>query len=192
MVAYARGLQYWVKKFNLLESPDLCPLAGSIVELRETLWEHVTFTNWDVLQGLGQSTLELQASDPKPPCLAGYCHHWSRDRILWKPPPTPLPPLLMRMKLDVPPHHLEQKEKTGTWWSLLPLWSSSAWGLVAIVPKSPQLTYLRETHSKTHRWLPCSLGHPGQSVMEVPPWRSWRSEMDNRPHLRSNQITAFG
>ena len=48
-----QGLQYWVEELNLLESPDLCPLAGSVVELRETLWEHVTFTNGDVLQGLG-------------------------------------------------------------------------------------------------------------------------------------------
>ena len=53
MVAYARGLQYWAEKLNPLESPDLCPLAGSVVELRETVWEHVTFTNWDVLWGLG-------------------------------------------------------------------------------------------------------------------------------------------
>ena len=53
MVAYARGLQYWVEKLNLPESPDLCPLAGSVVELRETVPEHVTFTNWDVLWGLG-------------------------------------------------------------------------------------------------------------------------------------------
>ena len=36
-VAYARGLQYWAEKLNLPRSPDLCPLAGSIVELRETV-----------------------------------------------------------------------------------------------------------------------------------------------------------
>ena len=53
MVAYARGLQYWAEKLNSLESPDLCPLPGSVVELRETVWEHVTFTNWDVLWVLG-------------------------------------------------------------------------------------------------------------------------------------------
>ena len=54
MVAYAWGLQYWVEKLNLPESPDLCPLAGSVVELRETVQEHVTFTNWDVLWRLGE------------------------------------------------------------------------------------------------------------------------------------------
>ena len=53
MVAYARGLQYWVEKHNPPESPDFCPLAGGVVQLREAVREHVTFTNWDVLQGLG-------------------------------------------------------------------------------------------------------------------------------------------
>ena len=53
MDTYARGLQYWVEKLNPLESPDLHPLAGSVVELREIVWEHVTFINWDVLWWLG-------------------------------------------------------------------------------------------------------------------------------------------
>ena len=53
MVAYARGLQYWAEELNLPESPDLHPLAGSVVELRETVQGHVTFTNWDVLMGFG-------------------------------------------------------------------------------------------------------------------------------------------
>ena len=36
-VAYARGLQYWVEKLNRPSSAHLCPLAGSIVEFRETV-----------------------------------------------------------------------------------------------------------------------------------------------------------
>ena len=52
-VAYAMGLQYWAEKLNLPRSPDLCPLEGSVVELRETVWEYVTFNHWDVVQGLG-------------------------------------------------------------------------------------------------------------------------------------------
>ena len=51
-VTYTRGLQYWVEKSNLPRSPDLWPLVGSIVELREAMWEHVTFNHWDVVQGL--------------------------------------------------------------------------------------------------------------------------------------------
>ena len=38
---------------NPLESPDFCPLPGGVVELREAVKEHVTFTNWDILCGLG-------------------------------------------------------------------------------------------------------------------------------------------
>ena len=41
-VAYARGLQYWVEELNPPESPDSCPLVGSVVELRETVQEHVS------------------------------------------------------------------------------------------------------------------------------------------------------
>ena len=53
MIAHARGLQYWAEKNNLLESPDFLPLVGGVVELREVVSEYVTFTNGDVLQGLG-------------------------------------------------------------------------------------------------------------------------------------------
>ena len=52
-VAYTRGLQYWVEKLNPSRSLDFHPLAGSVVELRETVQEHVTFNHWDVVQGLG-------------------------------------------------------------------------------------------------------------------------------------------
>ena len=43
-VAYARGLQYWVEKLTLQESPDFCPLAGGVIELKEVIREHVVFT----------------------------------------------------------------------------------------------------------------------------------------------------
>ena len=53
MVAYARGLWYWAEKLKLPRSPDLHPLAGSVVELRKTMQEHVTFNHWDVVQAFG-------------------------------------------------------------------------------------------------------------------------------------------
>ena len=59
-VTYARGLQYWAEKHNLLESPDFHPLVGGAVELREAVREHVTFTNWDVLWGLKAGAVELR------------------------------------------------------------------------------------------------------------------------------------
>ena len=118
-VAYARGMEYWAEKLNPPESPDLCPLAGSVVELGRQC-ENMSHSPTGMLSGVwGQSAWDPQAGGPKPPCLAVCCHSWPRDRILWKLPPTPLPPLLRRMWLDVPPHHLEQKERTGTSWLLL-------------------------------------------------------------------------
>ena len=53
-VAYAQGLQYWVERLNLPEDPDFCPLARSVIELRERVKEHVIFTKWDIIQGLGR------------------------------------------------------------------------------------------------------------------------------------------
>ena len=53
MIAFARGLQYWAEKPNPLRSLDFCPLAGSVVELREMVREHVTLNHRDVVQGLG-------------------------------------------------------------------------------------------------------------------------------------------
>ena len=65
-VTYARGLQYWVQKLNLPESPDFCPLAGSVIELRETVREHIVFTNWDLLQDLGRVNLGAMNQWPQP------------------------------------------------------------------------------------------------------------------------------
>ena len=53
-VAYAQELQYWAEKLNLPEDPDFCPLARSVIELRERVKEHVIFTKQDIIQGLGR------------------------------------------------------------------------------------------------------------------------------------------
>ena len=65
-VAYARGLQYWAEKLNPPESPDFCPLAGSVIELREAVREHVVFTNWDLLWDLGRVNLGATNQWPQP------------------------------------------------------------------------------------------------------------------------------
>ena len=65
MVTYARGLQYWAEKHNPLRSPDLHPLVESVVELREAMWEHVTFNHWDVVQGLGEIHLGSMSQWPQ-------------------------------------------------------------------------------------------------------------------------------
>ena len=43
-MAYAQGLQYWVEQLNALVDPDFCPLARSVLELREKVKEHIIFT----------------------------------------------------------------------------------------------------------------------------------------------------
>ena len=69
----------------------------------------------------GWSTQELQTSSPKPPCLAKYCHHQSKNRTLQKLPSTLLPLLLLIWtQLDVPSHHLEHREN----WYLLVITTS--------------------------------------------------------------------
>ena len=54
-LAYARGLQYWAEMLIPLEDPNFCPLAGSVVELREMVKKHIMLTNWDLLQNLGEA-----------------------------------------------------------------------------------------------------------------------------------------
>ena len=56
-VAYAQGLQYWAEKLNPPESPDFCPLARSVIELRERVKEHILSTKRDIIQGLGRVNL---------------------------------------------------------------------------------------------------------------------------------------
>ena len=36
------------------ENPNFCPLARSVIELRERVKEHVMFTKWDIIWGLGR------------------------------------------------------------------------------------------------------------------------------------------
>ena len=71
LIAYARGLQYWAEKLNLPRSPDLHPLVGSVVELREAMQEHVTFNHWDVVQGLG--TIHLGSTSQWPQTTLFSC-----------------------------------------------------------------------------------------------------------------------
>ena len=64
-VAYAQGLQYWAEELNLPEDPDFCPLARSVIELRDRVKEHVMFTKWDVIQGLGRVNLGATSQWPQ-------------------------------------------------------------------------------------------------------------------------------
>ena len=65
-MAYAQGLQYWVERFNPPEDPDFCPLARSVLELRERVKEHIIFTKQDIIQGLGRINLGATSQWPQP------------------------------------------------------------------------------------------------------------------------------
>ena len=65
-VTYAQGLQYWAEKLILPESPDFCPLAGSVIELREMVKEHIMFTSLDLFWGLGRVNLGATSQWPQP------------------------------------------------------------------------------------------------------------------------------
>ena len=51
-IAYTWSLQYWVEKQNLLRNLDFCPLAESVGELQQMVWEFVTISHQDIMQGL--------------------------------------------------------------------------------------------------------------------------------------------
>ena len=53
-VAYARALQYWAEELRPLAHPDFYPLAMSILELMEIVKEHIIFSKWNVIWGLGR------------------------------------------------------------------------------------------------------------------------------------------
>ena len=167
-VAYARGLQYWAEKLNLPRSPDLCPLAGSIVELRETVQEYVTFNHWDVVQGLWVIHLISTSQWPQPTLFSHVLSLPVEGQDFMETTTHTASPVVEEDMTRLPLHHLEQKERTSTSWLLLPLWGSLTWDPAVITTKDPQLIHLRKTCFETHRWLPCSLDLPGQSVMEAP------------------------
>ena len=143
MIAYAKGLQYWAEKLNLPRSPDLCPLAGSVVELIETVQEYVTtlFSCMLSLSVKGQDLMEATTHTTSP--IA------EEDLTRCTAP------------------HLKQKERAVICWSLLPPWGSLTWGPVVITTKDPQMIHMMTTFSRTHRWLPHSLDVPGPLVFEV-------------------------
>ena len=66
MAAYAQGLQYWVERLNLPVDPDFCPLARSVLELRERVKKHIVFTKQYVIQGLGRINLGATSQWPQP------------------------------------------------------------------------------------------------------------------------------
>ena len=120
-VAYARGLQYLMEKLNLPESLDLHPLAGSVVELRETVWERVTFTNWVVVWGLGAIHLGSTSQWPQTTLFSHVLSLLVEGQDFMETTTHTTSPIAGEEVARCITSHLEQNERTGTCWSLLPL-----------------------------------------------------------------------
>ena len=125
-VTYARGLQYWAEKLNLPEGSEFCPLAGSVTELREMVKEYVVFTNWDLLWDLGRVDPRAMNQWPHTSSSCGIMLPLGNEpsepdtSFIEATTQTVSQPWPMPNQLGLPSHWLEQKERTGTCWSLPP------------------------------------------------------------------------
>ena len=65
-LAYARALQYWAKKVNLLLSGDPHPLVRCVRGLRWQVGRYITCNKQEILDGLGDVLLEDQRGKTPP------------------------------------------------------------------------------------------------------------------------------
>ena len=57
---------YCAERLNPPVDPDLCPLVRSVLELKERVKEHITFTKQDIIQGLGRIDPGTTSQWPQP------------------------------------------------------------------------------------------------------------------------------
>ena len=99
-VAYCQCLQHWAEKCNLPENLDFCPLAESVRELRQAVYEFMNITREDMMEGLKMeepegghqpslTTIFSQVLDPPANRQeAEESSAWPRDRAIECAPPT--------------------------------------------------------------------------------------------------------
>ena len=146
-IAYARGLQYWAEKCNLLESPGSHPLIGGVVELRGAVREYITFTNWDFLWGLGAVYPGATNQQPQTNLFSWVLSLLGNessglDTGFMEATTQSVPPAgadVDTARCTVPASGMERENH--------------------------YLLVLEEIHSETHWWLLFYLDQPGQSVM---------------------------
>ena len=66
-LAYAQVLQYWVEKVRPPMLGGYCPLAMSIVELRQQVEGYFTFSKQDIFHNLGGTVPEARSKDTEAP-----------------------------------------------------------------------------------------------------------------------------
>ena len=60
---FAQALQYWAKEVSLPASADYCPLAMSVVELKQHMGRYITLSKQDILKDLGSAIHETEGWD---------------------------------------------------------------------------------------------------------------------------------
>ena len=163
-IAYARSLQYWVEKCSPPKSLDLHPLVGSVVQLRETVGEHVTFNHQDVVWGLGETHLASTSHGPHTTIFSCMLSLLGEEQEFRKATTHATSPVAEEdmAECTAPPTRTERENPY-----LLVITASvacSTWDQVVIMPEGPQL---REMYSGTRGWQPPLQHLPGQSVMEA-------------------------
>ena len=82
-LAYAQGLQYWAERLNPPADLDFCPLARSVLDLKERVKEHVIFSKQDVIQGLGRIDPGTTSWWPQP-TITGIGSMESNSAGVWE------------------------------------------------------------------------------------------------------------
>ena len=109
-IANARSLQYWVEKHNPLRNLDFCPLAESVRELWQMVWEFVTISYQDIMQGLEVESPETIHPQSKMTIFSWVLSTPVDEQETAEAPSHSIPPLLRKRSYGAPPHSPEVEQ----------------------------------------------------------------------------------
>ena len=109
---------------HLPRNPDFCPLAESVRELGQMVQEFVTFSHWDVTQGLEVGSPEASHPQLKMTIFSQVLPTPVNGQETAEAPSCPISPLLRRRLYGAPPHSLRLSGATGICWLLSPQWAN--------------------------------------------------------------------
>ena len=122
-IPYAWSLQYWVEKQNLPRNPDFCPLAESIRELQQTVWEFITISLQGIMQGLKVESPVATQPQLKMTIFSWVLSTLAVDQETIEAPSCSISPLLRRRSYGAPLRSLRLGGVTGICWLLPPQWA---------------------------------------------------------------------